>query len=157
MKIKIRKGKKKDVDAMMKLIQELATFERAPEEVINTISAMKKNGFGKKPIFKSFVAENKKKEIIGIAIFYIGYSTWKGKIIYLDDLIVTEAERKNGIGKMLFDEIVRFAKKESANQLRWHVLDWNVNAINFYKKYSATLDPTWITGKLSSEQIQNFK
>ena len=156
MKIKIRKGKKKDAAAMFQLISELALFERAPNEVTNSIEKITKDGFGKNKIFKSLVAEDEQKNILGIAVFFVAYSTWKGKIIYLDDLIVTEQQRRSGIGKMLFDEVVRAAKKEKANQLRWHVLDWNVNAINFYKKYSASLDPTWITGKLSAEQIKNF-
>jgi GNAT superfamily N-acetyltransferase len=155
MKIEIRKGEKKDISQVHALVKELAVYERAPGEVITTVEQMERDGFGENPVFKLLVAEADKK-IVGIALYYIAYSTWKGKYIYLDDLIVTEMQRRNGTGKLLFDALVKEAKHEGANQLRWHVLEWNEPAINFYKKYSASLDPEWITGKLEKGQIDTF-
>jgi GNAT superfamily N-acetyltransferase len=150
--IMIRLADKKDVPAMLSLIQELALYEKAPSEVENTVEKMEEDGFGKNPVFKAFVAEVGG-EVAGLAIFYIAYSTWKGKSVYLDDLVVTENYRRYGIGKKLFDAVGAFAKSIDANQLRWHVLDWNEPAINFYKKYNASLDPQWITCKFTREQI----
>ena len=155
MEIEIRKGEKKDIPQVLELIKELALYERAPNEVITSVEQMERDGFGEDAVFRFLVAESEKK-IIGIALYYTAYSTWKGKYIYLDDLIVTEKLRRSGTGKLLFDALVKETQREGANQLRWHVLEWNTPAINFYKKYNATLDPEWITGKLEKEQIENF-
>jgi len=155
MKITVRNGVIGDVPAILALIKELATYERAPNEVTATVESMKKDGFGNRPVFESIVAEEKGK-IVGIAVFYVCYSTWKGKIVYLDDLLVTEAKRGKGIGKILLDAVAKFSKEVGANQLRWHVLDWNTPAIEFYKKYDAAFDETWITCKLTKEQLQKF-
>lgn len=109
------------------------------------------DGFGSSPLFQSFVAEkitDSEKKIIGAAICYQAYSTWKGKYIYLDDIIVTETERRSGAGTLLFDRVIEYARSVDANQLRWHVLNWNTPAINFYKKYSCTFDEEWITCKI---------
>ena len=151
----IREGRKEDLSSVLALVKELAEFEKAPQEVEVTVAEMEKNGFGENPVFRFLVAEAEGK-IIGIALYYTAYSTWKGKYIYLDDLIVTEKLRRSGTGKLLFDALLKEAKREGANQLRWHVLQWNTTAINFYKKYNAVLDPEWITGKMSKEQIENF-
>ena len=153
MKINIRKGEKKDLQQVLELVKELALYERAPNEVITNVQQMERDGFGENSVFRFLVAEAENK-IIGIALYYTAYSTWKGKYIYLDDLIVTEKLRRSGTGKLLFDALLKEAKREGANQLRWHVLEWNEPAINFYKKYNATLDPEWITGRMSREQIQ---
>ncbi|HYV94543.1 MAG TPA: GNAT family N-acetyltransferase [Chitinophagales bacterium] len=152
MNIKVRKAEPRDVAAMLALIKELAVYEKAPDEVITTEESMLRDGFGEEKIFDSLVAEADE-VIAGIAIFYIAYSTWKGKMVYLDDLVVTESKRGFGIGKKLFDEVGKIAKETGANQLRWHVLDWNEPAINFYKKYGASLDADWITCKLNREQM----
>jgi len=155
MKINIRTGEKKDLPQVLELVKELAIYERAPQEVITTVEQMEMDGFGEKSVFRFLVAETEEK-IIGIALYYTAYSTWKGKYIYLDDLIVTDKLRRSGAGKLLFDALLKEAKREGANQLRWHVLEWNTPAINFYKKYNTVLDPEWITGRMSKEQIENY-
>lgn len=156
MKITIRKGEKKDIPQALGLVKELAVYERAPDEVITNVEQMERDGFGENSIYRFHVAETDGK-IIGMALYYTAYSTWKGRYIYLDDLIVTEKHRRSGAGKLLFDAVLREAKREGANQLRWHVLEWNTPAINFYKKYNASLDPEWITGKLEKAQIEIFR
>ena len=156
MKITVRKGEKKDIPHALALVKELAIYERAPHEVITDVAQMERDGFGENAVYKFHVAEADGK-IIGMALYYTAYSTWKGRYIYLDDLIVTEKHRRSGAGKLLFDAVLAEAKREGANQLRWHVLEWNTPAINFYKKYNASLDPEWITGKLEKEQIEIFK
>jgi GNAT superfamily N-acetyltransferase len=150
--ILIRKGEKKDLPALLKLIQELALFEKAPDEVTNTLSAMEEDGFGKNPVFEFFVAEFEN-EIAGIALFFTKYSTWKGKGIYLDDLIVTEKHRSKGIGKKLFQKVIDEAKKRKAKQMHWQVLDWNTPAIDFYKSYAASVEAEWLDCKFKEEQI----
>lgn len=143
----IRKGTKQDLPSVLDLINELALFEKAPEQVINTVNDMEKDGFGKNPVFNFYVAELNN-TIVGIAVYFIKYSTWKGKGLYLDDLFVTEKFRGKGIGKKLFDIIIEEAKNVNAKQLHWQVLDWNTPAINFYKKYGATVDAEWLDCKL---------
>jgi len=155
MSIEVRKAMSTDVPAILGLIKELATYERAPGEVITTEESMKHDGFGDHPIYEAMVAEADGK-IVGVAVFYVGYSTWKGKMVYLDDLIVTESMRRKGIGKLLFDAVGKFAKQAGANHYRWHVLDWNTPSIEFYKQYHAVMDPTWITCKLNREEIEKF-
>ena len=142
----IRKGKKKDLPAVFELICELAIFEKAPEQVTNTVRDMEADGFGKNPVFDFYVAELNDK-IIGIAVYFTKYSTWKGKGLYLDDLLVTEEHRRKGIGKKLFDQIIIEAKNMNARQMHWQVLDWNMPAIDFYKKYGATIDSEWLDCK----------
>lgn len=153
MNIVIRKGEKKDIAHALELVKELAVYEKAPNEVTVTISEMEENGFGKNSIFEFFVAESENK-IIGIALYYYKYSTWKGKCIFLEDIIVTEQYRKNGIGKKLFDEVVKVAKEQKVKRLEWQVLEWNEPAIKFYKKLNAHFDNEWINCKLTEEQIQ---
>ena len=143
----IRKGTKQDLLSVLDLIHELALFEKAPEQVTNTVNDMEEDGFGKNPVFNFYVAELNNK-IIGIAVYFIKYSTWKGKGLYLDDLFVTEKFRGKGIGKKLFDIVIEEAKKINAKQLHWQVLDWNTPAIDFYKKYGATIDAEWLDCKL---------
>jgi GNAT superfamily N-acetyltransferase len=149
----IREANKDDAPQMMHLIKELAIYERAPQEVINTSDQLATDGWGTgTPLFTAFVAEEQTR-IIGMALFHNAYSTWKGRYIYLDDLIVEEAYRRKGVGKMLFDRLIKYCKEVKAQQLRWHVLDWNETALNFYRKYNASLDPEWITGKLHPHQF----
>jgi len=155
MEISVRPALASDVPNMLRLIKELATFEKAPDEVITTEDSMTNDGFGDNPIYKAFVAEVDEK-VVGLAICYVAYSTWKGKMVYLDDLIVTESMRGKGIGKMLFDAVGKMAKDVNANHYRWHVLDWNTPAVEFYKKYDASFDPTWITCKLNRNQLEQF-
>lgn len=161
MNISIRKGKKSDLPQVLMLIKELALYEKAPEEVTLTITDFERDFKAEHPLFNFFVAESKSAEkskkgsIAGIALYYYGYSTWKGKRMYLDDIVVTEKLRGKGIGKLLFDKIVNEAKKNKVKQIMWQVLEWNKPAINFYKKYNSILDPEWITGKLNEEQLMN--
>lgn len=135
--------------SILKLIKELAYYEMASKEVKITAKELEKDW--KRKAFDCFVAETEKKKIVGIALYYIKYSTWKGKCIYLDDIIVTESLRGQGIGKKLFETVILVAKKMKARKLEWQVLDWNKPAINFYKKYSTIFDGEWINCKLSFE------
>lgn len=143
MDVFIRKGKEEDLPKVLELVKELAHYERAPHEVINTVELMKKDGFGPNPIFGFEVAENDG-SIIGAAIYYTRYSTWKGRKLYLEDLIVTEKERGNGAGQLLFNRCVEIAREQKCHSMEWQVLDWNEPAINFYEKYNAEFDRGWI-------------
>lgn len=151
----IRKGSKNDLPQTLRLIRELAEYEKAPQEVAVTIEEMERDGFGGHPAFRFFVAEAEG-EIVGIALYYIKYSTWKGKCVFLEDLIVTEKFRRSGTGKKLFDEVVNVAKAMNARRMEWQVLEWNEPAIRFYKKVNAHLDPEWTNCKLTEEQIRNY-
>lgn len=153
--IEIRIGRKEDIPGTLALIKELAKYERAENEVEVTESELLNDGFGSSPAYGLFVA-SRNDEIIGIALYYHKYSTWKGRCIFLEDLVVKEAERQHGIGKLLFDEVVRVAKESHARRLEWQVLDWNEPAIKFYQKLGATLDPEWLNGKLVYASIQNY-
>lgn len=153
MPAKIRIGKESDIPRVLELVRELAVFEKAPNEVEVTVSEMTNWGFGKDKIFDFFVFE-KEGVIVGIAVYYYKYSTWKGKCLFLEDIIVTESERKNGYGKLLFNEVVKVAKAQKVRRMEWQVLDWNTPAIEFYKKYRSHLDGEWINCKLTYEQLQ---
>lgn len=148
----IREGRKEDLPRTLELIKELATYERAPHEVINTVEQMERDGFGPKPLFGFFVAE-RGGYIVGISLYYWRYSTWKGKRLYLEDIIVTEQERGKGAGKMLFDRTMELAVDENCSGMMWQVLEWNTPAINFYKKYSARLDDEWTNCSLERDQL----
>ena len=151
----IRRGEKKDLPSLLSLVKELALFEKAPEEVTNTLSDMERDGFGEKPVFGFHVAEVDK-VIVGIALYFVKYSTWKGAGLYLDDLIVTEKMRGQGIGQKLFDAYMDEAKKINAKQVHWQVLDWNTPAIDFYKKLGAKIDVEWLDCKMTEAQINKY-
>ena len=153
--LSIRKGIKDDLPSVFTLVKELATYEKAPNEVTNTIQMMEKDGFGENPIFEFYVAEDIGK-IVGIALYYFSYSTWKGKCIHLEDIIVTEHLRGKGIGKRLFEQVIKVAKNTNAQRLTWQVLDWNTPAIEFYKKYNPTLDSEWIDCKFTAQQLKSI-
>jgi len=136
---------------MLELIRELAVFERAPDEVTVTLEHFIENGFGKNPVWEAFVAANDQEEIVGISLYYMRYSTWKGLRLYLEDLIVTESARGKGIGKMLFDQTVSEARNLKLSGMMWQVLDWNEPAIQFYKKYGAELSNEWVNCSLNLE------
>jgi GNAT superfamily N-acetyltransferase len=155
MNISIRKGTKDDMPSVHGLIYELAVFEKAPNEVTNTVADMLVDGFGDQPIFFCLVAEVDDK-IVGTAIYHLKYSTWKGRGVYLDDIVVTESMRGKKIGSKLFDAVMKDAQRLNAKQLHWQVLDWNEPAIQFYKKYNANMDGEWINCKLTQQQINNF-
>lgn len=154
--ITIRRGTEADLTRVHELIVELAEYERAPEEVTNTLADMRRDGFGPAPIFNFFVAETPAQGILGIALFYTAYSTWKGRMLFLEDLVVTEAARGTGIGKRLFDAVVAEARRTGANRMKWQVLTWNEPAIGFYKRVGANLDPEWLNGNLTAEQLQAY-
>ena len=139
----IREGKKEDLPRVLDLIRELAEFEKAPDQVEMTLEQLEKDGFGKRQLYGLLVAENGR-GIIGISLYYFRYSTWKGKRLYLEDIIVTASERGNGAGKMLFDSTVQKAREENCSGMAWQVLDWNKEAITFYEKQGATFDGEWI-------------
>lgn len=141
--MKLRKALPSDIPAILKLVHELAVFEKAPDEVSNTEERMLKEGFGEHPAFACLLAE-KDGEVLGMSLYYFRYSTWKGRRLYLEDLIVTEAARGTGLGKLLFDRTVEIAKEEECSGMMWQVLDWNEPAIQFYKKYRARFDGEWL-------------
>ena len=143
----IRRAEKKDCVRLLELIQELADYEKAPQEVTVSLEHFEESGFGEKPVWWAFVAEMNGK-VEGFALYYIRYSTWKGQCLYLEDFLVTEKLRGQGAGKLLFDRVIEEAKERGYNRMVWQVLDWNEPAINFYKKYNATLDPEWVNGTL---------
>jgi GNAT superfamily N-acetyltransferase len=150
-KIKIRKATASDCARMLELIVELAVFEKAPDEVTVTLDHFIETGFGKKPVWEALLAvevENNIEKIVGISLWYMRYSTWKGLRLYLEDLIVTEAYRGMGVGKKLFDETVCEARRMNVSGMMWQVLDWNQPAIDFYKKYGADVSSEWLNCSL---------
>jgi GNAT superfamily N-acetyltransferase len=141
----IRRAEKQDCPALLSLIRELAEYERAPLEVTVTLQHFEESGFGASPVWWGFVAENEGK-VVGFALYYIRYSTWKGQCLYLEDFLVTEEYRGKGIGALLFERVIREAKEKGFRRMVWQVLEWNEPALNFYRKYKATLDGEWING-----------
>ncbi|CDT33487.1 GNAT family N-acetyltransferase [Sphingobacterium faecium] len=139
----IRPAVEADGVRMLELIRELAVVEKAPDEVTVSMEEFLDAGFGKNPVWGAFVAEVDEK-IVGISLYYIRYSTWKGRRLYLEDLIVTESMRGYGIGKQLFEETLNLGKSQGYHGMVWQVLDWNEPAIQFYKKYKADFDAAWI-------------
>jgi len=143
MDITIRRAVKEDCPRLLELVQELAVYERAPDEVTVTLNHFEESGFGPLPVWWSFVAEENN-VILGFALYYIRYSTWKGQRMYLEDLYVTEAMRGKGLGKLLFDQLIEEAKTRKLHGMMWQVLEWNEPAIKFYKKYEANFDAEWV-------------
>jgi GNAT superfamily N-acetyltransferase len=156
MDVTIRRAVREDCPRLLELVQELASYERAPNEVTVTLDHFTESGFGEKPVWWAFVAltpnpsplvergETLKETIVGFALYYIRYSTWKGQAMYLEDIIITNEMRGKGIGKLLFDRLIEEAKEKKFNRIAWQVLDWNEPAINFYKKYNADIDSSWL-------------
>ena len=143
MNIAIRKAVKEDWAVMMQLINELALYEKAPEEVTVKFEHFVESGFGDNPVWWAFVAEVDK-VVVSFALYYIRYSTWKGQRMYLEDLITTESMRGKGIGSLLLDKLIEEARAKKFTGMMWQVLEWNEPAINFYKKYNAKMDGGWI-------------
>lgn len=152
MELNIRTAVAQDCPRLLELINELAVYEKAPDEVTVTLAEFVDAGFGQKPVWKSFVAENNGL-IIGFALYYIRYSTWKGCRLYLEDFLVTEKFRGKGVGKILFERVINEAKANNYNGMVWQVLDWNEPAINFYNKYNADLEAGWLNASLSKAQL----
>lgn len=151
----IRKGTEKDMQAALNLITELAVFEKEPKAVEVTVEDLIKDGFSENPRFKIFVAEEES-VIIGIALFYERYSTWKGKTIHLEDLMVTERKRKIGAGKALYTAVLKYAYDHNFNRVAWEVIDWNSNAINFYKSTGATYLSDWSVVQMNKENLKKY-
>ena len=154
--VTIRKAVQEDMIAVHALITELAIYEREPNAVIISVDDLIRHGFSEQR-FHCFVAEHKKSGIVGMALYYSRYSTWKGPTLHLEDLYVKPKFRKGGLGKELFDKVVDEAAKQNVGRMEWTVLEWNEPALNFYKKYNATLDPEWHLGTLTREQLNALK
>ncbi len=154
-KITIRKAYEHDCEEMLNLIKELAVYEKAGDQVELTVEQLKNDGFGSQPLYESFVALNHD-ELIGMALYYYKYSTWKGRCLFLEDLVVKEQHRKLGIGSLLFQQVINKSKEEGVKRMEWQVLDWNDPAIEFYNKYQAELDPEWLNGRFYEADIQKL-
>lgn len=155
MNIVLRVARKEDCVRLIELVNELAVFEKAPEEVTVSLQEFEASGFGNNPVWKAYVAEDNN-IIIGFALYYVRFSTWKGRRVYLEDFIVTEEYRGKGVGKLLFEQIIKETKELGYSGMVWQVLDWNEPAINFYKKYEANIEKGWLNASLSEEQVSKY-
>ena len=155
MKIMIREGVKEDLPDVLRLIKELAEYENALEQVTITLEDLEKDGFGEHPWYWFLVAE-KDDKIVGLSFYWIRYSTWKGKFLFLEDFVIKGEYRRQGVGSKLFEETINICKKQGLNGIIWQVLDWNHSAIEFYKKYNADISKEWLNGKLTKNQIDHL-
>ncbi|MEO7978364.1 GNAT family N-acetyltransferase [Flavobacterium sp.] len=151
----IRKGKAEDMKSVLELIQELAIFEKEPDAVLITVDDLMRDGFGENPLFHVFVAEVNQ-EIVGLALYYYRYSTWKGKTIHLEDLIVKEKMRGTGLGSALYSEIMKQGKKDNVRRVEWNVLDWNTPAVRFYENSGAKILEEWRVVQMDEAGIKSF-
>jgi len=151
----IRKGEKADMPEVLTLITELAIFEKEPDAVVVTIADLERDGFSETPLFQTFIAEIDG-NVIGMALYYYRYSTWKGKTIHLEDLIVKEAFRGSGAGFDLYSEIIKQGKKDNVRRIEWNVLDWNTPAIQFYEKSGAKVLKDWLVAQMDENGIELF-
>lgn len=150
MEINVRRAVREDCPTMMQLIHELALYEKAPNEVTVDFDHFAESGFGPNPVWWAFVAEVNH-NVVGFALYYVRYSTWKGQRMYLEDILVNEPWRGKGIGKLLFDRLIEEAKENKFSGMMWQVLNWNEPAINFYKKYNGVhFDNEWVNCSLST-------
>mgnify|MGYP001190248822 CR=1 FL=1 len=149
---RILQAKQDDFPVILSMIKELALFEKAPEQVINTVEQMN----NEQNLFKCLIVKNNDSEIIGFALYFYAYFTWVGKSLYLDDLYVKPEYRSKGIGSSLLDEIFKIAKKENCKRLRWQVLNWNKDAIKLYERSGAFIDNEWSNCDYNYEQIKKF-
>ena len=153
--ILIRKAKANDMVSVLDLIKELAEFEREPKSVTIKVGDLINDGFCNNPKFRCIVAEIKNK-VVGMALFYGRYSTWKGRTLHLEDLVVKKAYRGKGIGKKLYKKFIEIAKEENVMRAEWVALDWNVNAIKFYKNSGAKVLSEWKTIQIDKKSINNY-
>lgn len=151
----IRKGTPQDMSSVLELIRELAIFEKEPDAVVVTVDDLVRDGFSENPLFSCFVAEEEN-EIIGIALYYYRYSTWKGKTIHLEDLIVKQEKRGTGAGFALYKEIIAQGKRDNVRRIEWNVLDWNTQAIEFYEKSGAKVLKDWLVAQMDEQGIAAF-
>ncbi|MBB6498284.1 GNAT family N-acetyltransferase [Pedobacter cryoconitis] len=152
MDFQLRYAVKEDCPRLLELIHELAAYEKASEEVTVTLDEFADAGFGEQAVWKAFVVENST-GILGFALFYIRYSTWKGCRLYLEDFFVSENQRGKGLGKVLFERVMKEARDQNYNGMTWQVLDWNEPAINFYKKYGAQIESGWLNTSFNKDQL----
>lgn len=143
----IREARIGDEESIHGLISELALYEKAPNEVTNTVAKLRVDLFVDR-VCEALVVENEVSEVVGFALYYQSYSTWKGRCLYLEDFYIKPDFRRGGIGSELFNQVVEIAKKWQVKRMDWQVLDWNEPAIEFYKKHQAVLDPEWVNGRL---------
>ncbi len=155
MTIRIRKAVRQDMPAVLGLIKELAVFEKEPDAVYITAETLEEEGLGTHPLFTCFVAEVDQK-IVGIALTYFVFSTWRGRTLHLEDLIVTEKVRGTGVGMALYKRVMQFGKEEGVAQVKWIVLDWNTPAIDFYEKTGAVIHKDWYIAAMNSERLNSF-
>ena len=153
--IRVRKGVEGDCQAVLDLITELAIYEKEPDAVDVSLQQLIDDGFGPNPAYSLLVGEVDG-EVKGIALFYEKYSTWKGRALFLEDLIVTESCRGLGLGLMLFKAVIKEAHNRSAGRMEWQVLDWNTPSIDFYKSFGASIESEWLNGRFSKEQIKKI-
>ena len=151
----VRKAERQDMPQVLDLIKELAVFEKEPDAVEVTVEDLEKEGYGNNPLFHCFVAELDEK-IVGIALVYYRFSTWKGRTIHLEDLIVSESHRGTGIGMALYKKVMEFADDNKVKRVEWNVLDWNTNAIEFYENTGAHILDDWRVVQMSKEGLDNF-
>jgi len=154
MSIQLRFALEEDCPRLLELILELAVYEKEPDAVTVTLKEFTDAGFGTDPVWKAFVAEDET-GILGFALYYTRYSTWKGCRLYLEDFIITAEHRGKGLGKLLFERVMKEAKDKNYNGMTWQVLDWNEPAINFYRKYAAQIETGWLNASFSKEQLYN--
>ena len=151
----IRKGNPEDMKGVLALIQELALFEKEPDAVVITEEDLIRDGFGTHPLFHVFVAEVDA-QIVGIALYYYRYSTWKGKTIHLEDLVVQQRMRGTGLGYALYSEVIKQGKKDNVRRIEWAVLNWNTSAIDFYTNSGAQVFDDWRVAQMDEEGINYF-
>jgi len=148
MNLTIREAKKEDMPGVLDLIKELAIYEKEPDAVVVTVNELVKDGFGENPQFYVIVADN--------FFYYFKYSTWKGRCLYLEDLVVKQKARRDGVGTKLFEQLMKVAHDEKVKRMEWQVLDWNEPAINFYKKYPTSFETNWENCQFFEEDLQAF-
>ncbi|MEP6261526.1 MAG: GNAT family N-acetyltransferase [Gillisia sp.] len=151
----IRKFKREDLPQILELIRELAAFEKEPDAVEVTVAELEKEGMGEHPLFTCFVAEINGK-IEGIALVYFRFSTWKGRTVHLEDLIVRHEKRGTGLGGALYKKVIEYALEQGVKRCEWVVLDWNTPAIDFYKRSGATVLTDWNTVQMDEESMKRF-
>ena len=151
----IRKGAIEDMSAVLELIKELATFEKEPNAVVVNVTDLERDGYGESPLFYTFIAEQNN-EIVGMALYYYRYSTWKGRTIHLEDLIVKEKMRGSGLGFELYTAVIAQGKSDGVRRIEWNVLDWNTPAIEFYEKSGAKVLKDWLVAQMDENGINAF-
>ncbi|WP_298541947.1 GNAT family N-acetyltransferase [uncultured Aquimarina sp.] len=151
----IRDAVANDMPQVLTLIEELAIFEKEPDAVDVTVKDLIKDGFGAQPLFHCFVAETKD-EIIGLALVYFRFSTWKGRTVHLEDLIVRESMRGIGVGMALYKRVMLYGKEKGVKRVEWNVLDWNKPAVDFYLKSGAKILEGWQVVQMDEQGLNEF-